>query len=43
MDDDLNTAQTIAVLFEIATYANALKNGQEKSHSSKRGIGATFG
>jgi cysteinyl-tRNA synthetase len=30
MDDDLNTAQTIAVLFEMATYINSLKNGQEK-------------
>ena len=35
MDDDLNTAQTIAVLFEIATYANALKNGQEKAVPAK--------
>jgi cysteinyl-tRNA synthetase len=30
MNDDLNTAQLIAVLFEMATYANALKNKQEK-------------
>ncbi len=35
MDDDLNTAQTIAVLFEMATYVNALKNGQEKEVPSQ--------
>jgi cysteinyl-tRNA synthetase len=35
MDDDLNTAQTIAVLFEMATFVNALKNGQEKEIPSE--------
>ncbi|MCF8256354.1 MAG: cysteine--tRNA ligase [Flavobacteriales bacterium] len=35
MDDDLNTAQTIAVLFDIATYVNALKNSQEKEIPSE--------
>jgi cysteinyl-tRNA synthetase len=35
MDDDFNTAQTIAVLFEMATYVNALKNSQEKDIPSE--------
>jgi cysteinyl-tRNA synthetase len=35
MDDDLNTAQAIAVLFDISSYVNALKNGQEKVVPSK--------
>lgn len=35
MDDDLNTAQTLAVLFDISTYVNTLKNGQEKSIPAK--------
>lgn len=35
MNDDMNTALTIASLFDIASYFNALKNGQEKSIPSK--------
>ncbi len=35
MDDDINTAQTIAVLFEMATFVNALKNGQENDIPSE--------
>jgi cysteinyl-tRNA synthetase len=35
MDDDFNTAQTIAVLFDMATYVNALKNSQEKEIPSE--------
>jgi cysteinyl-tRNA synthetase len=35
MNDDLNTALAIATLFELASFANALKNGQEKTIPSK--------
>jgi len=35
MNDDLNTALTIATLFELASFVNALKNGQEKTIPSK--------
>ncbi len=35
MNDDLNTAQLIATLFEMASYINGLKNQQEKQMPSK--------
>ncbi|MGB0367850.1 MAG: cysteine--tRNA ligase, partial [Flavobacteriales bacterium] len=35
MNDDMNTALTIATLFEVSAYINALKNGQEKAIPSK--------
>lgn len=35
MNDDLNTALAIATLFDMASYVNALKNGQEKMIPSK--------
>ncbi|MFM1875975.1 MAG: hypothetical protein RL266_1712 [Bacteroidota bacterium] len=36
MNDDLNTALTIATLFDMASYINALKNGQEKQIPSRQ-------
>ena len=35
MNDDMNTALTIATLFDISSFINALKNGQEKQTPSK--------
>ena len=35
MNDDMNTALTIAELFDVSSYINALKNGQEKQIPSK--------
>ncbi|MBP9153069.1 MAG: cysteine--tRNA ligase [Flavobacteriales bacterium] len=35
MNDDMNTALTIATLFEMSSYINGLKNGQEKLIPSK--------
>ena len=35
MNDDLNTALAIATLFDLASYVNAIKNGQEKMIPSK--------
>jgi cysteinyl-tRNA synthetase len=35
MNDDMNTALTIASLFDMASYINGLKNGQEKLIPSK--------
>lgn len=35
MNDDLNTAQTIATLFDVASYINTLKNGQGKAVASQ--------